>query len=567
MLIKIEQFNGIAPRVAKHLLPNTSAQTAQNCRLSSGAIQPWADNLFVWTPTKVGTKQTIFLYEDQYWFHWLTDVNAVRSPIANDQYARVCFTGDGGPKMTEIGIVVQGGGTNYPNNTYNLGLPAPVAAPTVTPEAYSASATYALGYEITEGVTVYRCTTAITVPEAFTASKWEAVASTELESRAYVYTYVSAYGEEGPPCSASLIVTVGPSQHVALSSMSTAPTGSYNVTQKRIYRTNTGSSATEFQRVATIAVATTTYSDTTISAGLGEVLPADEWDAPPADLAGLTALPNGIMAGFSGQTICLSVSYQPHAWPVAWQIPVDYDIVGLGAFGTSLLVVTKGVPYVLTGTDPSSMTLEKMEVGHACVSKRGIVDMGYSIIYPAPEGLVVAGMGQFVLGTAKILTKKEWSAFSPSTISAYLYDGQYVGFYNGTAGFVFNPTTGDFTTLDFYATAGYSNPATGDLYLVVGGNIVKFDGSSAKTYTWKSKPFRASKPTNFAAMQVDADSYPVTAKVYADGVLKHTETVADGYPFRLPSGFVADEWEVELTGSAIVNTVVLASTMKELQQA
>lgn len=567
MILKIEKFSGIAPKVARHLLPPTVAQLAHNCRLSSGALQPWNQNSTVWTPTKVGAKKSIFLYENQYWFHWLTDVNVVRSTIANDGYARAYFTGDGVPKMTANDIAVQGGGTNYPNATYNLGLPSPLASITATPEVYSEAATYALGYEVTYGTTVYRCTTAVTTPEAFDSAKWTGVASTELEDRAYTYCYVSAYGEEGPPANPSIIVTVGPAQKVALSAMSTAPTGSYNVTQKRIYRTNTGSTATAYQRVSTIAVANTTYNDTVLSAGLGEVMPSEEWDAPPADLAGLITTPNGFCAGISGKTICFSVPYQPHAWPVSWQIPVDYEGVALGAFGTSILVVTEGIPYIMTGTEPSAMSLEKMEVGYSCLSKRGTVDMGYSIIYPAPDGLVVAGMGQFKLATADILTKKEWAAYSPSTINAYLYDGQYVAFHNNTAGFVFNPNTGDFTTLDFYASAGYTDPATGELYLQVGSDIVKFEGSASKrTFQWKSRPFKPARPTNFAAGQVFADAYPVTMKVYADGVLKHTETVADAKPFRLPSGFLSDSWEVEMSGANAVNTFYLATNIQELRQ-
>lgn len=568
MLIRLEQFKGIAPRLAKHLLPDNNAQTAENCRLASGSLQSWLVNLSNWTPTKSGTIQSIYLHETNYWFHWTDDdIYVCKAPIASDSYVRVYYTGDGVPKMTTHSAAVSGGGTDYPITSYNLGLPVPAVSITATPEVYSASSTYALGKEVTYSGTIYRCTTAISSPEAWTIGHWTAVDSEELETRAYTYCYVSAYGEEGPPADPSTAVICGPNQKVALSAMSTGPSGAYNVTNKRIYRTNTGSTSTEYQTVATIVVANTTYDDTVLSSALGDVMPSAEYEAPPSNLAGLVVMPGGIFSGYFGKTVCFSVPYLPHAWPTSWQIPVHDDIVGLGVYGTSLLVLTEGQPIVITGTDPSAMSIERLEIGHACVSRRGIVDMGYSVIYPSPDGLVQAGMGSFTLVTKEILTKKEWASYAPSGIHAYLYDGMYVGFYNSAAGFVFNPATGDFTTLNFYATAGYSDPNTGDLYLVVSGVIYKFDaGATRMTYTWKSKPFQAPYPVNMAVAQVFADAYNVTAKIYADGVLILTQTVTSSAPFRLPAGYLATTWEVELSGANIVNRVQMASTAKELQR-
>jgi hypothetical protein len=319
-----------------------------------------------------------------------------------------------------------------------------------------------------------------------------------------------------------------------------------------------------------IPVATTSIIDDCAADALGSVLDSAEWDPPPEDLAGLIALPNGSLCGFSGKSVCFSERNRPHAWPLSYRISVDHPIVSIGAFGSSVLVTTTGMPCLITGEEPGAMGRDKLEIGQACVSKRGTVDMGYAVLYPAPDGLVVAGTGKLELATDGVLTRDEWQAFKPESIHAYLYAGQYVGFYDtGTVqgGFAFDPKTGAFSTFDLYATGGFSDTATGNLYLIVDGDIVQWDGGTDHiNYRWKSRPFYATAPLNLGCAQVFADAYPVTVTVYADGSLKHTQTVANNQPFRLPAGFRANEWEVEVAGVNAVNVVSLASTMSELGQ-
>lgn len=535
MLIRIDKFKGVAPRFEPHLLPYNAAVTAENTKLVSGALRPFATASTVNTPSKAGTKQTIFKYGN-YWFHWLADVNAVRGPVASDAYDRVYFTGDGVPKMTANDIATVGGGTDYPTNDYNLGLPVPVGSPSIA---------------------IYG------TPDP------NPPVATNQEDRAYVYTYVSVYGEEGPPSGVSNIVTWSPGQTINISGMSSAPAGNYNITQKRIYRTNTGSESTSYQLVATIPVANTTYNDSLANASLGVVIPSTNWDAPPTDMAGLCLHPGGFMIGFSGKNLCVSEPYLPHAWPVCNRIPMESNIVAVGVFGTSIVVTLEDdMPVIVTGENPSAMSVEKLEIGQTCVSKRGLVDMGYAILYPAPDGLMSVGLSNISMPSREIMSRENWQDLVPSSFHAYLHDSQYVAFYNDgstTKGFIFNPETKDLVFIDTYATAGFSDPETGKLYLQVGDNIVEWEGGTGSmTYTWKSKPFRAKVPTNLGVGQVFADSYPVTMKVYAEGVLKHTQTVLNDDFFRLPSGFRAVDWQLELTGTANVNVVLLANSAAEL---
>jgi hypothetical protein len=53
-------------------------------------------------------------------------------------------------------------------------------------------------------------------------------------------------------------------------------------------------------------------------------------------------------------------------------------------------------------------------------------------------------------------------------------------------------------------------------------------------------------------------------KLYADGVLKHTQTVTNSDIFRLPSGYKAQEFEVEITGSVAVNELCVYESQEEI---
>jgi len=540
-LIFIDNPKGEAPAVEPTLLPNNNAQVARNVRLTSGRIDPLRQSLVNWTPTKAGVIKSMYRFAadtaNPYWFHWLDEVDVVRAPINGDTTDRTYFAGVGvPPQVTDNSIAVQGG-TLYPMNAYTLGIPAPTVAP-------AASAT----------------------PNADQALN---------ETTAYVYTYVSAMGEEGAPSPSSALVDMNTEAiSVALSNMSGAPTGNYNITSKRIYRAASSLSGADLQFVAEIPVAQTSYTDTTATDALGEILVSNNYDVPPSTMRGLVGMPNGIVAGFNGNDLLFSEPYQPHAFPIPYRLSTDYPIVGLAAFGSSIAVLTTNAPYIVSGVHPSSMSMDKLELNQSCVAKRGIVDMGAFIIYPSPDGLVSIGSGPAGVITRKLFTRDEWQALNPSSMHAYSIDGMYICFYdNGVtqAGFIldpFNPDVG-IAHIDQYATAGFTDKVNDALYLVdsASGNIVEWNaiGQPSLISTWKSKKYIGS-PKNYSSMKITALNYPVTAKVFADGILKHTQQVQSGGVFRLPSGFLAETWEIEVSGTNAIQSIQMATSVAELKR-
>lgn len=537
MLLTTQGFSGIAPRYAPYALAPNQAQTALNTRLWSGILEPLPGGSGVSTIIgRAGVKNTLYRMgqsapsDTQYWLTWLADVDVCRSPLAGETSERTYYTGDGVPKFTDTALAT--GGTPYPLSSYDLGVPAPTGAATT---------------EVTG----------------------TAEPDTVIETRAYVYTNVrnySGFAEESAP-SPVVLVDVFPGQTVTLSLMTAAPAGAHNITHRRIYRTATGSQGTNYYYVGEQATASTTYVDTVGAANLGEVLPSLTWDAPPATLKGLTAMAGGVLAGFVGKDVYFCDPYHPHAWPQDYVQTVDYDIVGLCAYGQSLVVLTTGSPYLITGIHPDSMGMQKLDIEQACVSKRSISAFGNGCIYASPDGLVYVGTEGSRIVSEPYATRKEWQALGTlSTIHGYQHDGRYYGFHS-TGGFVFDPKdkSGAFTLHGILADAAYVDPQVDALFYLKTDTVYKLHYGSAIAYTWKSKQFQLPKPQNIGCAQVIASDYTsVTLKFYSDGVLKHTQVVTSADPFRLPAGFISRFVEFEMTGTSPVLMVHLASAPGEL---
>jgi len=236
-------------------------------------------------------------------------------------------------------------------------------------------------------------------------------------------------------------------------------------------------------------------------------------------------------------------------------------------------VITTSFPYLFNGIDPAAMSSSKLPLPQAGTSKRSIIETGNGVLYSSPDGMVEIGTTNDVV-TRGIFSREQWQAYNPSSIEAYTYNGRIHCFYNnGTRGvLVFDfmgegaaLTTNDVNTTTA-VTAGFYDATTDKLYLAQGGNIVRFDQGSNQTYTWKSKQFRMEYPHNFGFGQVTAYQYPVTFKLYADGVLKMTKTVQNNNQFRLPSGFRAYEWAFQLEGTSEVIEAAIADSTAELKQ-
>lgn len=391
------------------------------------------------------------------------------------------------------------------------------------------------------------------------------------QTQFYTYTYVNDWGWESAPAPPSAQVDAFSSSSVTLSGFAAPPAGNYGINRIRIYRTQAGASGSaEFFFLREVAAGTLSTSDD--GRNLGEVLPTTTWLPAPDDLSHLTALWNGMAAGISGNSVRFCEPYTPYAWPIAYDVvPPDSKPVALGVFGQSLLVLTTGRPLLVSGSGPDAMDQQRLEMSQGCIAPRSVVSMGFGVAWASQDGLCFFGSGGSKILTAGLMLREDWQALKPDSIVGQMYEGLYLGSYDdgtGRKGFLIDPSnpTGLYF-LDVGYEAMHFDEMQDQLYVLSGTSVQRWDAGTPMTVTFKSKLFRLPRPSpSFACAEVTADSYPVTARFYADGSLVHTQTVTSSSPFRLPSGFLAQTWQFELQSSGAVQGLAAAHSMQELAQ-
>jgi len=481
--LHLKAFGGFVPRVASHLLQDNEAQKAVNTKLYSGTLQSWKKPASLDPSVSVDpATKTIYAAKnvsgDNVWMAWTSEVDVVNSPVQSEAQAfSIYYTGDGEPKKTNTTLCGASNG-GEPVAWLKMGVAAPVTAPTVTRVGAGASP----------------------------------------ESRVYVYTYVNTFGdieEESAPSPVSAIVLCGSGDTVTVNGFAAAPTSGYNITKKRIYRSVSGSGVTTFQFVAEIAVGVTSFSDNVASAGLGEQLQTLQWETPPSDLHSIIALPNGYLAGLSGSDVCFSEVNAPHAWPSAYRLTIPFQPVGLGVFGQSIVVLTKGNPYILSGVSPESTTAEKIPMVEPCIAKRSITQDMMGVTYASPNGLILIGASGPTQLTENILLKDEFAKYNPESIRASFFAGKYFAFFsdsetdivNGALILDRNLAATPLSVTSITSASSFVDPSTAQLYIVDNNEIKLWEGDQYNTlpYEWRSKRWVFTAPDNMAALEVEAD--------------------------------------------------------------
>lgn len=477
--IKLQTFGGRVPKVSDKLLPDNLATVATNCKLYSGELRPWRlpKDIATLTGTPV-TAYKLTYSGSSYWLDFDTDVDVQRAPLVNDTYERYYWTGETG-KAPQINSGARIAGSN---SSFDLGV--------VLPDTDISIAA------VTGG-------------------------SGPAENRYYVYTYVTGFGEEGPP-SDPVLQTGNEDGTWPLTLPNNIPAAgsNQNITHANIYRTVSGYSTTSFfyvEQVALVAGGPNTHSDAASNAtiALNNLLESTTWFEPPATLEGIITHPNGFLVGFDGRDIYMSYPYRPHAWPPEYVLSVDYPIVGLGQYGNTIVVLTESTPYAMSGVRPEGMTLAKSKNIEPCVSKRSIVSFDSGVLYQSNDGIISTNGISVQNITLRIMEPTDWRKnYSASTYAATKYEGRYLALDGSTDGFVleFKEPNIALTDIAFSKTTSnvFQDVLTGDTYLLQSTKVVQWDPSDTLTdeFSWRSKIFHAPRAVNLGAAQIDFETPP-----------------------------------------------------------
>jgi len=590
-VLKLPIFAGMVPSVDKHLLSDQNAAYCQNVWLYSGALQGIPQRINI-HPLVNPDAQVAFRIPsagvdpsyifDSFWVEFTdVDTDFIKAPTAGDSFDRYYWCSPTSvPKYNTAARIVAG----LP--PWLLGLPSPAM-----PTAVAASGT-----------------------------------STTLVSRAYICTFVTAYGEEGPASPPYLINgKIDDIFTVTMPACLATDMGTdRNITRIRLYRTVTGADGSVDYYLVTDKPALTTtqtfadnITDSVVTSNIA--LESTAWTAPPA-LKGIIAMPNGITAGFTGKELWFSEAYRPHAWPASYALYLEHKIVGLGLIGQTLVVCTEGNPQTASGVNPASITTAKLAAFEPCLTKGSIVSAEEGVYYASANGLMVVNPGVASNLTQTYISKDKWTEILNSGRinggklgpAYYAFGAQIQGLFQDilvqddmeqqtinigtTQGFMLDPQNSNvgFTYVGApKSILSVSNDSlSGELIMIMDGAVWWHNqnpGYLTETYKWQSKIFQTphlenfgvfkcylygnptftfSDPQNFNINQVfDPTKQVLVMRVYADDrlILAH-EIRKSGELHRMPTGFKANFWQIEFEGRARVKNLELATSVKELAQ-
>ncbi|MEN2425929.1 hypothetical protein AA0N74_07805 [Chromobacterium vaccinii] len=522
-------FKGIAPLVSELLLAPGKGTIARNFLARGGAMEPLRQPVPLLDTGRAGVRG---LYrfglslpdEDKYWFTFDKPVNVVPGPIA-DNTERTYITGLDVPRVTDFALATGNGGAStkqLPVATYPLAVPTPIA------------------------------------PQALPG----AGGSGDIETRFYVRTVVTPWGEESAPSPPSNVVELKQGQPVEVK-LPALPSGARPIKAQRLYRSATTSSGTRaLLLVVELPVEQGSYTDQKLGTQLAEKLETAGFAPPPDDLRGLVALPGGVLAGFSGKEICFSEPWLPYAWPEKYRLTMNLQPIGLGVIEGGLAVLTTGKPVMIAGSEPDSMSPAAADFDQACLSASSIVSNGSGVIYASPDGLCYLGAGGSRVLTADTLNARQWQAYAPKTLRGYLFEGQYIGFYDG-GGFIFDLSTGDFIPLSSTFPAGFVDEQRDSVYVAqADGKVLRFNSGDYMAATWRSAPLQ--RTMSPALAKVIASRYPVTLRLFDGDVLVGEATATSRAAFRfLPVQRRRDVFKIEVEAAGPVQAVGLADSFQD----
>lgn len=564
----------MTPAIDDRLIDPKSASLALNAWLYSGSAKGIVAPKVLHTCALSGTgmvyripasyARSAYLFNSTWMEFADPDTDVVRAPVFDDSFDRYYWASSSiPPKYNTLARIQSASGA------FLLGVPAPAIAPTCT---------------IVGG-------------------------SSPVVTRSYVYTWVSAYGEEGAP-SPPLVKTGAPdgSWNLTLTAAAAGDLGTdRNLTKVNIYRTivsDTG--VATFFFVVQQAIATTTYSDVSTDAvvAANDQLASTTWTEPPSDLAGIVMMPNGIAAGWRNNEVWFSEPYRPHAWPAAYALTLEYPVIGLGVIGQTLVACTGSAPYTISGVTPSAMTESKLPAVEPCLSRGSIVSAPVGVYYASLNGLILVSPGNVQNITKDLISKDRWQTLTLSSPlrGAMLGTAYYafgvsrpgvfdVGYettafaqqdYSGAySGILIDPqnTNFGFVLLDSEdpTTNIQNDDWSGELFVIRDNNVNWLDQGDLmlgpEEFTWRSKIFQLPFKQNLGAAVVyfDLPQGPAltdfgVVKTYADGRLVHTHSItASGRIYRLPSGYKADFWQFQFETALTITSFQAASSMTALR--
>ena len=581
MLLTLNSFSGIMPRVNEQQLPVGAAVEASGFRTDSECIEPYKGaGLPVTTIAGCRTFAVYPTSEDRTWppgsddayLCWDKDVDYCPGisiiPGVGGGHESILFTGDGSPK--------QANPLNFAEPwIFPLGIGKPSPPPVIQKTFFDESLT-----PIEKGL--YKST---------------------LTSVSYCYTISDNFNQESQPSDPTDFIDVFDymgGEGIRLSGFGIpsggVPGGVDDTFGVNIYRCQAGSgSEADFFFIGETSInisdpSAAFFNDYSVDTksfreAAVDVLATTDWTEPPYDLSGLVRMSGSVLAGFIKDTneLCFSEPLVQYAWPEKYRLKMPQSILHIVCLGEELVVFMASMISVVRG-EPGLMTISEVYGGKGtpCLTRRGFVKMESGVLFPGHDGLYLYNGSSCSNITASSMNTLQWRSLLPDKFMAVYYDGRY---------WAFREASEKAITIDI-ANGSVIEIALGGLY-PVSGLHVDYHGrffilSADKAYpwsegtdsieaVWKSGILTFSSPVNLAAAIITSDS-PTTENAIQLEIWSHYRgiktlvfdsveagiTVPLNRPFRLPGGFMSASVQVRIKTSVTVRDMRFATSMSEL---
>lgn len=618
-VIRIQGFKGTGPRISARLLPIEMAQQADDSRLFRKEIQPYHALRFVQATGNGNNTQSIYRYVNaglQYFFDWPTPVQVARVPITGDTKNRIFYTGApdslgslvaGYPKKTgnDIGIPLAAPGG--PAAFYKMGVINPTAAPGLANGGGGSGATRATSY-ITTYVTGWGEEGGVSPAAQLSGLSGDSITVTRGADPSLtgynilswnIYRFIT--GAQGPGYWA-LVNTGGP---IAIGT----PTFVDSATDAAlVLNGSTFPSANQliFAEPPTDLIGLTQLPDGRMagfSPSLGQVCLSEPYFpyAWPVAYRRATQFPP-VACGASGTTFIVATQSKPAIF--VGTSPSATTGSTLDALQSCL--AARGLvesPFGVAWPSPDGLYLVDPS-GQGSIITRPLFDkQTWQVLQPG--GFIAAVYDgryyAYAPGISRVLVfdpnePDDACTFLNIQPTALWSDFQADGLYMAIGGSIYQWDS-DGTVLRQYdwrskvftdprpnnkayarILFNFNNPLVSPSHLVgsftsytATRNLAINDNLLMQNAAYAGSAFGAH---SFGEVPFGADDYidpipdigtGITLNVYGDAVLRSSQVVTTEDPVRLPGGYLAKEWEVEVLGKVNIEEIALANAMSDLQ--
>ncbi len=319
------------------------------------------------------------------------------------------------------------------------------------------------------------------------------------------------------------------------------------------------------------------FDDTVTDAALGDACTTEGYvknNSELSGLQGLTPVYNGIIAAFKKNEVWLCEPYMPWAWKRANVVTLPHKIVDLLPYEQGVLVFTDLKTYYMSGQSPSDFVPSELPGEYPCLNKNASINVEGKAMFVSTDGPAYINGMQVVIDQVS-MTRDRWreilnfNSANGGDIRLVHYGHRVLAYFGGAlaaadlgspGGLMIDVANPNWTFVSVAPKFAMHVPAnsfteSADHLAYVTGNqwYLAFNGSTSAEWNWVSKEFLMARPTNFGAFQVFGTGN-LRVKIKADDLAPYSVDISlgasgrSGAVFRLPAGFLATRWTIELIG-------------------